>query len=102
MASASRRPLGTTAPIEKGRRSQRFRKRAVPARESRPWRDSNEGMIKRLTETALVSTGKSAGPYCAGCIAGPLTRDAGAASNTVRECRICSSAFTIETKTAAA
>src|SRR5258707_2795607 len=31
IASASNRPLGTTAPIAKGRRNQRFRKRAVPA-----------------------------------------------------------------------
>ena len=40
MASASRRPLGITAPIAKGRRSQRFRKRAVPA-------GSTEGMAER-------------------------------------------------------
>jgi hypothetical protein len=40
MVAASNRPLGTTAPVAKGRRSQRFRKRAVPA-------GSTEGMIGR-------------------------------------------------------
>ena len=44
-ASASRRPLGTTAPMARGRRNQRFRNRAVPA-------CSAVGMA-----------------YCAGCIA---------------------------------
>ena len=40
IASASNRPLGTTAPVAKGRRSQRFRNRAVPA-------GSTVGMAKR-------------------------------------------------------
>jgi hypothetical protein len=31
IASASSLPLGTTAPVAKGRRSQRFRNKAVPA-----------------------------------------------------------------------
>jgi len=37
---ASSRPLGITAPMAKGRRNQRFKKRAVPA-------DSTEGMGER-------------------------------------------------------
>ena len=59
MASASRRPLGTTAPTANGRRSQRRRKSAVPARESLPCRDSNVGIISRLADAAAKSTGKS-------------------------------------------
>ena len=57
----------------------------------------NRGHGRTLTDDGHVSTGKNAVSYCAGCIAGPGHAGAGAVSNTVRACRICSSAFTIET-----
>ena len=57
----------------------------------------NRGHGRTLTDDGGVSTGKNAVSYCAGCIAGPVMRAAGAASNTVRACRICSRAFTMET-----
>ena len=73
IASANSRPLGMTAPMAKGWRSHRLRKRPVPA-------GAAEGMA-----------------YCAGCIATVATGAAVGVSKTDRACRICSSALTSET-----
>ena len=87
------RPLGTTAPIEKGRRNQRFRKRAVPA-----W---FERCHDQTSNRATQSTGKL-GSTARAALRVRCDRGAGAVSNTARAWRICSSALTTETSTAAA
>ncbi len=83
--------------------AQRFRKSVVPARESRPVRDSIGGHVETLTdafpsrqEKAAASLLRRLHGWCGGDSPGA------AASNTGSACRICSSALTMDTYTAAA